>query len=181
MSIDIRLIAIAATILVLHVVIAFGFLTHKTHAREERESQFAELQQKWAAQDQDREQKQAEELEAKYGANRLDRIALDNRLGILLELEKLCAAIFPKENFVTVKADRFTEFSIYVTMPDVSDTKLLAGYLKDILSRVDPRWIHEVIFRQEKNLRVVDQAKLLKVDWKNADLPEIIAVCLPGS
>lgn len=178
MNVDFRLIAVVATTLLLHVIIAFGFLHHKNAFREEYENQTAALKEQWTQEDKEREQKEQEELTAKFGTTKLDRIALDNRLGLQLVLEKLFGNVFPGYSPAVI-CDRFTEFSVYLTMPDIGDTKTFAAGLKEVMSRIDPRWVRMVVFKGEKKFRLVDQKKLLAVDWKNADLPEIQRICFP--
>ncbi|HUT53048.1 MAG TPA: hypothetical protein VM658_06630 [bacterium] len=167
---------------VLHLFIAIGFLWSRNHMGGGQDQTIATLKDQWREEDAERRSEQEDELQSKYGTTKIDRIAFDPRMDIKLVLEKLCRAVMPNEYDIRVTVDRFTEFRIFVNTYNMPQTNVLAGYLKDIFSRVDPRYVYQVTFTDEDNFWIIDQAQLLRVgDWKSAGDDEIKKYCFPVS
>lgn len=173
-----RFIILLATTLVIHMVCGLGFLWQKNSAIDSQESEMADLRTQWDEEDAERKAFQEQELQSKYGTSKLDRIVFDPRLDINLVLLKLFEAAMPSEYLVEVKTDRFTEFSIYVNVYNMPHTSDLAGYLKEVFSRVKPRYAYQVIFTDEDRYWVIDHNKLMRIsDWKNASISDIKKKC----
>jgi hypothetical protein len=167
---------------VIHLVVAIGFLWVKNRSGESHKRELATLQEKWAEEDADRRSKQEEELVAKYGTTKTDRIAFDPRMDIKLVLQKLFQAVMPPEYTIKVEVDRFTEFSVSVNVYNMPESTTLAAYLKEIFSRVDPRFAYQVMFYDEERFWIIDQGQLTNVrDWQSASVEDVKKYCFPIS
>jgi len=163
---------------VVHFTMGIGFLWQKNIANRNNNDAIASLQSRWESEDRERKARQEEELQSKYGTNKLDRIAFDPRMDIELVLLKMFEAAMPPEYLITVKVDRFSEFSIDVNVFNMPETDKLARYLKEIFSRVEPRHVHKIVFTDEDNYWVINRGRLLKVgNWKNASVSQIMKQC----
>ena len=177
-----RLVMVALGAAVLHLVIAIGFLGSRTHMRNSQVRTLNALKDQWREEDAERKDKQEEELQAKYGTTKLDRIAYDPRMDIRLVLEKLCRAALPAEYDLKVSVDRFTEFRIFVNVYNMPQTYVLVKYMREIFSRVDPRFVYQVVFTDEDNFWIIDQGQLRNVgDWKTPGDDRIMKYCFPVS
>ena len=177
---DTRLIAILVTTAVIHTVVGLGFLLGKNRATASQRTLIAELQEKWTEEDKTRKEAQDEELRSNYGANKLDRFAFDPRLDIRMTLLKLCQNALPSHFKIEVTVERFTEFRIFVLVTDMPAPTELAESLQEILTRVDPRWIYEIIITDSDRtaFKIIDQSQLVRVpDWKTATIPDIKSYC----
>ena len=177
-----RLVLVGLGAAVIHLIIAISFLWVKNHGQENQEQTIAALQEQWKEEDNQRQAEQEQQLVAKYGTTKLDRIAFDPRMDIKLVLTKLFQAVMPSEYMTKVDVDRFTEFKIFVNVYNMPETNVLAGYLQEVFSRVEPRYVHQIIFTDEERFWIVDQTQLRFVpDWKNTSIEEIKKYCFPAS
>jgi hypothetical protein len=175
-----RFILVVSAALVLHLVMALGFMVCRSSALRGYHDQVRDWEKDWETEDYDRETAQAEELKVEYGAGPLELLAYDPRLDIQTVLRKLFQAATPNTYVVEVGVDRFTEFSIAINVFNMPDKKILAGYLQEVFSRVDPAPVYQVVFytTTENNYLVVDQARLRAVrDWKGMSKEEIAKIC----
>jgi len=173
-----RLIAVLVTTLVVHLVIGLGFLWQKNSAWESQKSEIASLRAQWDEQDFERKSVQEEELKSRYGTTKLDRISFDPRMDIRLVILKLFEGVMPPEYLVTVDVDRFSEFMVYINVYNMPETGSLAGYLKEVFSRVDSRDVYQLIFTDEDNYWIIDQNKLSKIgNWENTSIKDIKKNC----
>jgi hypothetical protein len=163
---------------VVQFVIGIGFLWQKNIANRNNDEAVASLQSRWESEDREREARQEEELQSKYGTTKLDRIAFDPRLDVELVLLKMFEAALPSEYLVTVKVYGFSEYSINVNVFNMPETDKLARPLKEIFSRVKPKYVHKIVFTDEDNYWLINRGQLLRVgNWKKASVSQIMRYC----
>ncbi len=177
---DMRVVFILLGTVVLHLVIAIFFLLYSGKVDKTYDRAHETLKFQWAQEDREREAGHEDVLLSEFGATKLDRIAFDPRLDIKLALQKLCQAVMPAEYLVKVSVDRFTEFKVYVNVFNMPGEKVLAGYLKDVFSHVDDRYVYQVIFTDEERFKIVDKSQLERINnWEKTSLDYVERVCLP--
>jgi hypothetical protein len=176
---DTKIILVLVGGLALHFLIAAGFLIQRGSARDGLVQETKTLESKWADEDQLRKEKQEAELQQKYGTNQLDRIAADPRMDIRLALQKLFKAVLESENTVVVTVDRFTEFRVYVTTGNLPEPSKLAGPLKDVFTRIDPKLVDEIVFSDGDRFWVIEAYRFHNLDWQNATTEQIVTACFP--
>lgn len=166
---------------VLHFAVAIGFLFGKNSADHRLDQTITSLQEQWKEADLQKRNQEEEELQSKYGTNRLDRIAFDPRMDIQLVVQKMFEAVLPPEYSIEVSVNRFTEFKVFANVYNMPPTDVLAGYLKEVFSRIDPHYVDQVIFTDEDHFWIIDNGQLLRVgDWENAGLSQIQRSCFPS-
>jgi len=178
---NMRLIIVLTATLILHFAFAIVFQLQRGGIISDQQAETQTLDAKWSEEDAEREARQEEELQQKYGTNQLDRIAADPRMNIQLVEQKLFQAVMPHEYQTTVSVDRFTEFRVLVNVFNMPETATLAGYLKEVFSRLDPALVSETVFTDGDRFWIVDQAELTQLDWKTATTEQIVRVCFTRS
>ena len=163
---------------VIHFAMGIGFLWQKNIAEKSLDNTISSLRDKWKSEDREREAKPEEELQSKYGTNELDRIAFDPRMDIELVLLKMFEAAMPSEYSIKVSVDRFTEYSAHINVYNMPETDILARQLKEVFSRVQPKFVHKIVFTDEDNYWIIDRRQLQKIgNWKSASISEIMKCC----
>lgn len=178
-GIDIRLVLVVVGALVVHLALAIGFQVQRTGAHDDMKSELQALEAKWADEDKARKEKQENELSEKYGTNQLDRIAFDPRMDIQLALQKLFKAVLDPEYTVEVTSERFTEFRVVVSTGNLPEPAKLAVVLKEVLSRIDPGLVYEIVFTDGDRFFIVEPYQFRSLDWSSASIEQVMAVCLP--
>ena len=176
---DIKIILVVVGGLALHFIIAGGFLIQRGSARDNLKKEIQSLENKWADEDQARKEKQEAELTGKYGTNQLDRIAADPRKNIQLAVQKLFKAVLDPENTVDVTVDRFSDFRVYVSTGNLPEPNKLAGPLKEVFTRIDPKLINEIVFSDGDRFWVLEPYQFQNLDWPNATVEQIVTACFP--
>jgi hypothetical protein len=174
-----RLIIVVSAAVVVHLALALGFIACRHSADIASEDEIRALAKQWEAEDDQRLESEKEELAKEFGAGELDLLAYNPAVDIETILRKLFDGVTPDTYVVEVKVDRFSEFTVLVNMFQMPEKPQLAGYLKQVFSRVDPNLVYQVAFYVKDQFIVVDRTQLLQIeDWKNANEDEIIEKCL---
>ena len=176
---DTKLILVVVGGLALHFIIAAVFLVQRGSAREGLRQQIQQLEEKWADEDQTRHEKQEAELQEKYGTNQFDRIAADPRMNIRLATQKLFKAVLDGEYTVEVTVDRFTEFRVVITTGNLPGPATLAGPLREVFSRIDPKLIYEIVLTDGDRFWILEPGRFQDLDWKTATPEQMAAALFP--
>ncbi len=175
-----RLIGVIVTILILHAAIGIFFLLRNESNKTEHQEYVKETRYAWEAEDADRRREQERRLREEYGTNDIDRVAYDPKLSLPVSVRKLFEAVMPSEYDLEVRVHRFTEVEVFVNVYNMPQAPVLAGYLKEVFSRIDPDLVYMVIFTDGDRFRIVTNEMLTAVDdWQTADVEEIKRHCLP--
>lgn len=173
-----KFLVVGLATMVFHFALGTGFLIAKRGGADQLIEQKNRLTEKWSEEDREREAKQEEELVAHYGTTKLDRIAFDPRLDIRLVIQKLLEATLSPEYIIEVKADRFMEFNVFVNVYNMPETDVLIKATKEVLSRVNPRYVDEIIFSDGDRFWIMDNGQIRKVgDWDRASGQVIRRYC----
>lgn len=165
--------------LVLHLFVAVGFLMSKNSAIDDYRMKTDDMKRTWEIEDYKRQEVQEEELVTKYGTTKLDRVSYDPRLSIKLVLDKLLKEMLPVHFQYSVSVDRFTEFKIYIKSGMLPDKSVLADYLKQMFTRVNPEYVYQIVFTDGEKYFVIHRDDIFKVgNWHNAERKTIYRYCL---
>ncbi len=169
-----RLILVIAGIIIAHLTIGMYFAYSKNNADIEHDTKLSSMKKEF---DQQKEQNLKEHekiLSSNYGADKLDRVALDPRLDIRLALKKMFENVLPDHWKIEVTVNRFTEFRVYVSAGILKPPEELSGYLKQVFSRIGTDYVYEIVFSKGEDAYFIDREELQKIDdWEKAS-PAII-------
>jgi len=175
---DTKLIMIIMGAVVVHLAIAIVFLLWQGSISRTSTATMDNLKSEWSFEDTQRKVAHEEELISKYGADKLDRIIYDPRLDIQLVLEKLFQEVLPEEYIVEVSVDRFTEFKVYVNVFNMPQTEQLAEAIKKVFSKIDSKYVYQIIFTDGDHYWVIDTEQLERVgNWESASIDRIRKYC----
>jgi hypothetical protein len=173
-----KMILVIVGVVVLHVVLAFGFAMQKSGAYEKNQKAIEDLAAQWKTEDESRKAEQEGQLLDKYGTTKSDRIAFDPRLNITQGLDKLLLEILPSNYERQISTDRFADFQVVLKTENPPDRATLAGWLRDVFSRIDPVFVHRFIVTDGERATIITRDHLLCVgDWKNADNMDVMRCC----
>ncbi len=174
-----KMITVVVAAIVLHLACGIGFMWCGNRSAENHGEGIRKSKLQWGRDDDNRRALQEEELQAKFGTTKLDRIAYDPRMDVRLVLDKLFVEATPETYEIEVTVDRFDEFTVYVFTLNQPDKFVLAGYMKEVFARVDPALVNQLIFSDGDEFVIVENAQLVKIsDWENASTDEVVKTCL---
>jgi len=174
-----KMITVVVTAIVLHLACAIGFMWCGNRSAENHSEGIRKTKEQWGRDDANRRALQEEELQAKFGTTKLDRIAYDPRMDVALVLDKLFEEATPETYEIDVRVDRFNEFTVYVYTVKQPDKFTMAGYMRQVFMRVDPALVYQLIFSDEDDFVIVETAQWLKIsNWETATSDDIVKACL---
>ena len=174
-----RLIAVIVATLVVQAGVYGGFSFYEQQLKKAGERERQARHHQWTAEDQQREQAHQQAVGAKFGADPVDRAVNDPAVDILGVLQALAGQGLPKAAVVTGGVDRFTEFSIYLKVISQLPAEQRAAYLRQILARINPAYVFQVVFVEEDGHAIVaEQSCIAQVkNWARASDATIEKIC----
>ncbi len=175
-----RVIIAVVFILIINVLVFGYFRYSKNKLNSDYRRELIQMQGKWDGQDKQRERKQNQEIDKRYGDTDIDRILNNPNLPIAEAIKKLANIYAPEYSKTSVSVDNFTEFSLVVNVVELPDTKVQALFLKNLFSHIKREYVFEVIFMDFDGDQVlIEQPKLLKVkNFRTSSLNTITKACL---
>jgi hypothetical protein len=173
-----KMIMVIAGCLALHVILAVGFAMQKSGAYAKNQRAIENLTQQWINEDEARKAEQEGQLLDKYGTTKPDRIAFDPRLDIGQGFDRLLLEVLPSTYERKISTDRFADFKIVLHTENLPERTVLAGWLREVFSRIDPVFVYRFIVTDNERATIITRGQLRCVtDWKYADNVEIIRCC----
>ena len=178
---EITLLIMATAAVVLHLGTAIGFKSCNSRANSEHVVAKLTLNSQHEKELQAREDELQKELKAEYGVTELDLIAYSSG-GIREAIEGILRHQIPgdRREALTVSVDRFTGFRIYIRFSRMPERQELALWLKELFSRVDPKYVIEVVLTDGNDYRILEWWQLAEVNWATENLVEIVKKCFPA-